>query len=82
MKNMAVLYRIYSGCDVHIPGNDAHGVSAERAAVLAAVSEGVAKFEVPMYSTTITKYTLGALQNILCQQRTLYFYFHDSNMYV
>ena len=38
--------RIYSGCDVHIPGNDAHGVSAERAAVLAAVSAGVAKFEV------------------------------------
>ncbi len=80
MKNMAVLYRIYSGCDVHIPGNDAHGVSAERAAVLAAVSEGVAKFEVPMYYKTF--YTLDALQNILCQQRTSYFYFHDSNMYV
>lgn len=38
--------RIYSGCDVHLNGNEAHGVSAERAAVLAAVSEGASKFEV------------------------------------
>jgi cytidine deaminase len=60
-ENMALLYRIYSGCDVHIPGNDAHGVSAERAAVLAAVSEGVAKFEVTIYSS-INDYPLDVVR--------------------
>jgi hypothetical protein len=42
--------KTYSGCDVHIAANpslgDPHGVSAERAAFLAAVADGAAKFDV------------------------------------
>ena len=43
--------KTYSGCDVHITttggvGNETHGVSAERAAFLAAVADGAAKFDV------------------------------------
>lgn len=44
--------KTYVGCDVHIASNstlgDAHGVSAERAAFLAAVADGAAKFDVSM----------------------------------
>jgi cytidine deaminase len=42
--------KTYTGCDVHIvaPGvnSEAHGVSAERAAFLAAVADGASKFDV------------------------------------
>lgn len=42
--------KTYQGCDVQIPGNEAHGVSAERAAVLAAVADGSSKFEASLHN--------------------------------
>jgi cytidine deaminase len=42
--------KTYTGCDVHLAptngGSESHGVSAERAAILAAVADGASKFDV------------------------------------
>lgn len=38
--------KTYVGCDVHLPGNEAQGVSAERAAFLSAIADGASNFEV------------------------------------
>lgn len=38
--------KVYSGCDVYLAGDEVNGVSAERAAILAAVADGASKFEV------------------------------------
>lgn len=43
--------KTYTGCDVHIASasglaSESHGVSAERAAILAAVADGAGKFDV------------------------------------
>jgi cytidine deaminase len=47
---LSVSGKTYTGCDVHIASNsanaEAHGVSAERAALLAAVADGSNKFDV------------------------------------
>ena len=49
--------KTYTGCDVHIAANpsmgDPHGVSAERAAFLAAVADGAAKFDVSFQPTCL-----------------------------
>jgi cytidine deaminase len=37
--------KVYTGCDVYVSENDANSVTAERVAVLTAVSDGVKKFE-------------------------------------
>lgn len=49
--------KTYTGCDVHIASvsgasESSHGVSAERAAILAAVADGAAKFDVRKLTIT------------------------------
>ena len=60
--------RTYTGCDVHIAAANGstdsaaqHGVSAERAAFLAAVADGAAKFDVR--SGVIVPYSLNLVIN-------------------
>lgn len=45
--------RTYSGCDVRLPNNEAHGVTAERAAFLAAVADGATEFEVSIICSVL-----------------------------
>jgi cytidine deaminase len=42
--------KVYNGCDMYIREGDQNSVSAERAAIIAAVSDGVQKFEVIIYT--------------------------------
>lgn len=45
--------KTYTGCDVKLNGGEALGVSAERAAVLAAIADGANKFDVSYLITLL-----------------------------
>ena len=38
--------KVYCGCDVYSRVGDPNGISAERSAIIAAVADGISKFEV------------------------------------
>ena len=54
--------KVYTGCDVYVREGDPNGVSAERAALLAAVADGASVFHclvVTTGNTCSTQYTLS-----------------------
>lgn len=45
--------KTYTGCDVKMSGSESLGVSAERAALLAAIADGSSKYDVSIYSKVL-----------------------------
>lgn len=57
--------RVYTGCDVFLRENDSNSISAEKAALIAAVSAGAAKIEVCQVDGSLSTVTRPPICNIL-----------------